>query len=65
MTTCIQKHSLGVPVVAQVVKDLMLSPGGCGFNPPLPSLSGLRIRRCRKLWQRLQMQLRSGVVAVA
>ena len=32
----------------------------------LASLSGLRIRRCRELWCRLQMWLRSGVaVALA
>ena len=32
----------------------------------LPSLSGLRTRRCRELWGRSQMQLRSGIaVALA
>ena len=32
----------------------------------LASLSGLRIRRCRELWHRLQRQLRFGVaVALA
>ena len=31
----------------------------------LASLSGLRIRRCHKLWCRLQMWLRSGVAMIA
>ena len=30
----------------------------------LASLSGLRIQRCRELWCRSQMQLRSGIAMV-
>ena len=34
------------PIVAQQVKNLTLSLQGCGFNPSLASLSGLRIQCC-------------------
>jgi len=52
-------HFLRVPNVAQWVKNPTSIHEDVGLI--LASLSGLRIRRCRELWCRLQMWLGSGV----
>ena len=54
-----QKRNLGVPIVTQQVKTLLVSMRMQIRS--LASLSGLRIRRYRKLQCRLQMRLGSGV----
>ena len=54
-----KKVNTGVPVVAQLVKNLTSIHGDAGSIPA--SLSGLRIWRCCELWCRSQAQLGSGV----
>ena len=59
-----KKRGGGVPVVAQWVKNLIVSMRM--LVQSLALLSELRIWHCRELWLRLQMQLGSCVaVAVA
>ena len=52
-------HGLGVPVVAQWLVNLISIHEDTGLIPGLPR--GLRIRPCRKLWCRFQMQLGSRI----
>ena len=56
-------HHVAVPVVAQQVKNPTSIHEDAGLI--LGSLSGLRIRRCRELWCRSQMQLGSCVAVAA
>ena len=56
------KIYLGVPFVAQQVKDPTLSLRL--WVQPLALLSGLRIWCCYKLWHRSHMQLRSSVATL-
>ena len=56
------EDKLGVPVVAQR-KPIRLGTMRLWVQS-LALLSGLRIRRCRELWCRSQMQLGSVAVAV-
>ena len=59
-----KSHVCGVPVVAQQ-KRIQLETMKLRVQS-LASLRGLRSQRCRELWCRSQMRLRSGVaVAVA
>ena len=53
---------VGGPVVAQQ-KQIWLASMTTQV-PSLPSLSGLRIQRCRELWCRLQTRLRSGIAGL-
>ena len=60
-TCCFLKRGLGVPLVAQWVKNPTSIHEDTGLMP-----GGLRIWCCRELWHRSQMQLGSGIaVAVA
>ena len=57
-----QKHNLGVPIVAQWLKNLTLPLWGYCFHPwPCSVLSGLRIQCGYKLHHRSQMWLRYDV----
>ena len=53
------KMKNGIPVVAQWLTNLTRNHEIVGLVPGLAS--GLRIRRCRELWYRLQMWLGSKV----
>ena len=56
----VKNHMFGVPIVAQRLQTRLVSMRiRVQF---LASLSGLRIWRCCKLWHRLQMWLRYGVL---
>ena len=58
------KKQIGVPILVQQ-KQIRLGTIRL-LVQSLASFSGLRIRRCRKLWCRLQTQIRPGIaVAVA
>ena len=58
-TSPIQKGWKGVPVVAQCLTNPTRNHEVAGLT--LALLSGLRIRRCRELWCRLQRRLGSHV----
>ena len=54
-----KKAESGVPIVAQQLKDPMVS--GRTQVQPLASLRGLRIWRCCQLWHRSQLRFGSGI----
>ena len=57
-------QSIGVPVVAQGVKNLISIHEDAGSIPGLSQRVEGSVQHCPKLWCRLQIQLRSGVAVV-